>query len=123
MDFTSNRPIYLQIADYIVDNIISENWKAEERIPSVRELASEIEVNPNTVARTYSFLSNMRIINNVRGIGYFISANALQLSSDFKKNEFISTELPEVFRKMDLLNINFDQLKKLYQDGKKTQTK
>ena len=123
MDFTGTRPIYLQIADYIVDTIISEIWKAEERIPSVRELAAEIEVNPNTVARTYGFLNDMKIIQNVRGIGYFISADALKLSSDFKKNEFISTELPEVFRKMDLLNINFDQLKKLYQDGKKTPAK
>ena len=48
--------IYLQIADYVCEKVLLKEWLAEDKIPSVRELAVQLEVNPNTVARTYEFL-------------------------------------------------------------------
>ena len=48
----------------------------EERIPSVREYAATVEVNANTVVRTYDYLQGQEIIYNKRGIGYFVSAGA-----------------------------------------------
>ncbi|MCK5673954.1 MAG: GntR family transcriptional regulator, partial [Spirochaetales bacterium] len=73
MQFKDKKAIYIQIADKIADNILSERWKEEERIPSVREMAVNMEVNPNTIARTYTYLQDMQIITNKRGIGYFVS--------------------------------------------------
>lgn len=118
MNFGDNKPIFKQIADYIIDNILSDEWSAGQRIMSVRELASEIEVNPNTVARTFSLLSDMGVIYNQRGIGYFITKDARQICTKKRQEEFIKSELPELFRKMDLLNIDIDQIKKLYHDKK-----
>lgn len=106
MNFNSNKAIYLQIADFICENILMENWKAEERIPSVREFAINIEVNPNTVMRTYSFLQDRDIIYNKRGIGYFISEDAFEKTLKLKKKEFMNKDLPEFLKKMKLLNIN-----------------
>jgi DNA-binding transcriptional regulator YhcF (GntR family) len=64
MQFRESQAIYLQIADYVCEKIMLKEWKAEERIPSVRELAVQLEVNPNTVMRTYEFLQQQEIIYN-----------------------------------------------------------
>ena len=123
MHFNSNHPIYIQISDYIFEMVISQQWLPEERIASVRELAGEIEVNPNTVARTYAYLSERNIITNQRGIGYFISPDAKVTAINIKKEQFLMEELPGFFAKMDLLNIQFDEIIKLYQDAKKSNFK
>ena len=70
MQFRESRAIYLQIADYICERILLKQWKTDERIPAVRELAVQLEVNPNTVMRTYEFLQSQNIIQNQRGIGF-----------------------------------------------------
>ncbi|MEE9372905.1 MAG: GntR family transcriptional regulator [Saprospiraceae bacterium] len=114
MIFEDNRPIFKQIADYILDNVVSGQWKEGERLASVREMATEIEVNPNTVARTYNILNEMGIIYNQRGIGYFIADKAQKKATELRRQEFINNEIPEIFRKMDLLEIDIDQLKRYY---------
>jgi len=114
MDFEKNQAIYLQIGDLICENILSGRWKAGEKIPSVREMAGSIEVNPNTVMRTYAFLQDKGIIYNQRGIGYFVAEDAFEKTRSMKKEDFINRELPEVFKTMDLLDMDFDDLKKYY---------
>lgn len=114
MKFTDNRPIFKQIADVVLDNVVTGIWKEGDRLVSVRELAAEIEVNPNTVARTYAILSEMNIIYNQRGIGYFICDKARKKATDIRKEEFLKTELPELFRKMELLDIDIEGIKKYY---------
>ena len=74
MKFKESKSIYLQIADRICDEILQGQYMEEERIPSVREYAATVEVNANTVVRTYDYLQGQEIIYNKRGIGYFVSA-------------------------------------------------
>lgn len=76
MKFKESKSIYLQIADRICDEILQGQYTEEERIPSVREYAATVEVNANTVVRTYDYLQGQEIIHNKRGIGYFVSAGA-----------------------------------------------
>ncbi len=106
MNFKNNKAIYLQIADYICENILIEKWKSDERIASVREFAVDIEVNPNTVMRTYSFLQEKGIIYNKRGIGYFISDHAYKLTLQLKKEEFYNNDFPDFMKKIKLLKID-----------------
>ena len=115
MEFRDNKAIYLQIAEYVCEHILLEKWKAEEKVPSVRELAVELEVNPNTVMRTYELLQNKNIINNKRGIGFFVSDNAINHVKSYRKVLFMDNELPVVFRNIYLLNIGFDELKSKYE--------
>lgn len=114
MDFNSKQPIYLQIADQVIENILDCKLESEARILSVRELAIEMEVNPNTVMRTYSFLQEANIIYNKRGIGYFVSKNAYTVAKEMRRHEFISEELPHVFRTMDLLDMKIIELEEHY---------
>ena len=114
MEFNNNKAIYLQIADLICENILSQKWKVNERIPSIREIAVDLEVNPNTVVRTYNYLQDIEIIQNKRGIGYFVASEGLEKTLNYKKKEFIEIELPDIYKKMDLLGITIDQLKTWY---------
>jgi GntR family transcriptional regulator len=118
MQFRESIAIYLQIADYICERILLQQWKAGERIPAVRELAVQIEVNPNTVMRTYEFLQGQNLIYNQRGIGYFVSPDAINLAMKYRKTEFIEKELPSLFRNMYMLGMDVDELKMQYETFK-----
>jgi GntR family transcriptional regulator len=119
MQFRESRAIYLQIADFICERILLKQWKTDERIPAVRELAVQLEVNPNTVMRTYEFLQGQNIIHNQRGIGYFVSTDAVKNATQYRKTEFIEKELPNIFRNIFLLDMDVDELKPRYEKFKK----
>jgi GntR family transcriptional regulator len=114
MEFSKDQAIYLQIADLICENILAGEWAEDSRIPSVREMAVSLEVNPNTVMRTYNHLQDLEIIQNQRGVGYFISKNAQTITRKYKKNEFVNVQLPQIFKMMKLLDIDMSELKTLY---------
>ncbi|MGF6845991.1 GntR family transcriptional regulator [Chitinophaga sp. W3I9] len=120
MEFKDTQAIYIQIADYICEQILLTKWQPEERIPSVRELAVSLEVNPNTVMRTCELLQQQEIIQNKRGIGYFISGDAVKKIKQFKKDAFIRNELPSFFRSMYLLDLDLDELKPHFEKFKKS---
>ncbi|ACT96386.1 GntR family transcriptional regulator [Dyadobacter fermentans] len=115
MEFKDKQAIYLQIADYICEQILLGKWPPGERIPSVRDLAAMMEVNPNTVMRTYDFLQNKEIIFNKRGIGYSADEHANEKILAYRKERFLTNELPEVFKNLYLLDIGIDELYSLYQ--------
>lgn len=121
MDFNEQQPIYVQIADYVCEQVLSKKWKEKERAPSVRELGVSLEVNPNTVLRSYDFLQNLEIIINKRGVGYFIQENATEKIIGFKKNRFFNEELPPIFRNMELLQINMKEVENAYNTFKNNQ--
>jgi len=114
MEFRDNKAIYLQIAEFVCEHILLGKWKIDEKIPSVREMAVDLEVNPNTVMRTYELLQTRNIISNKRGIGFFVSEEALANVKDYRKTQFMADELPVVFRNMYLLNIGFNELETRY---------
>jgi GntR family transcriptional regulator len=120
MDFNDNKAIYQQIADMICNNILSGQWKGQARIPSVREIAVDLEVNPNTVVRSYNFLQEKDIIYNKRGIGYFVSSDGYETVLQMKKKEFLEDDVKKLFDKMKLLDISVNQLVEMYhkQSGK-----
>lgn len=123
MEFKDSQAIYLQIAAYICEQVLLNKWQPGDRIPSVRELAVSLEVNPNTVMRTCELLQQQDIIINKRGIGYFIAPDAVRKIRQFKKDAFISNELPSFFRSIYLLDIELDELKPHYEKFKKSNFK
>lgn len=106
MEFNSNKSIYLQICDAICEQILSGTLRPDERIPSVREYGAEIGVNPNTIMRSYEKLTADGIIYNKRGIGYFISPDALGTVLEAQRKDFLKNELPQILKRMKLLGID-----------------
>ena len=114
MEFNDKQAIYLQIVEYIYDRILTNEWQEEERIPSVRDMAVELQVNPNTVMRAYELLQSMEIIVNKRGIGNFLSINAKSVIISNRRNHFIENELPVIFRNMNLLGVSIEDFSDYY---------
>jgi DNA-binding transcriptional regulator YhcF (GntR family) len=112
-DFKMNKSIFQQIADNICNQILEGTLKAGERVPSIRDLASDFEVNSNTVLRSYTILSDAGVIENKRGIGFFVTVDAGQKIRERKRMEFFKTDLPEFIEKVKLLKLNKNDLKEL----------
>ena len=114
MEFKEPQAIYLQIAEYICEKILLGVWKPDEKIHSVRELGVQLEVNPNTTMRAYEFLQNKEIIYNKRGIGFFVSADAIEKVSAFRRQQFLDNDLPVFLKNMHILDININEIEKYY---------
>jgi GntR family transcriptional regulator len=123
MEFRDHQAIYLQIADYVCEKILLQSWKMEERIPSIRDLAIELQVNPNTVQRSYDFLQELEIISNRRGVGIFVEKDAFKRIMAYKRKEFTSKALPALFKNMTLLKMDIKDLEILYNKYLETHSK
>ena len=115
MDFSEHKNIFLQIRDWLVDQILTGKLQPGEKIPSVRELAADIEVNRNTVMRSYSLMEEEGIIENKRGIGFFIASDANAQLHRIQKKEFFEQELPSLIHKVEVLKLNSQDLAQLLQ--------
>lgn len=118
MEFRENEAIYLQIAAFVGENIMLGKWPADQKIPSVRELAVDLQVNPNTVVRAYEFLQQKEVITNKRGIGFFLTADAEAKIKAYSKERFLGNELPEFFRNIYLLNISMKEIEEQFEKFK-----
>lgn len=116
MIFNSDKPIYVQMADRLCDEILAGTYKDDDRIPSVREYAVLLEVNTNTAVKAYEQLAREEIIYNKRGLGYFITKGAKKQILKERKKAFLKERLPELFRQMRLLDITIEDVAKAYQE-------
>ncbi len=116
MNFKDNKAIYLQIADRIGDQILSGKLTPEGKVPSVRELAAEIEVNANTVARTYDHLQQNGIIFTKRGLGYFVSADAKDKIVATRRDLLMQGEMDYFLGQLKAVGITPAELQDLYND-------
>jgi GntR family transcriptional regulator len=116
MNFSDNQSIYIQITEFVKEQILLNKWQKEEKIPSVRDLAAELQVNPNTVMRAYDYLQQQGVIYNRRGIGNYVSADAGEKIHAARKEKFLQSDLPVLFKNMFLLDIGFDELQRRYND-------
>ena len=110
MNFKKHQPIYVQIAETIFEDILEQKLTSGAKVPSVRELATTVQVNPNTVQRSFQWLQDENIIEQRRGIGFFITDSALHKTLEIKKKEFFDHILPETIHTIRLLQIPKKQI-------------
>lgn len=116
MEFRDKQAIYLQIAEYVCEQVLLGNWVPGKRVLSIRELAVLMEVTPNTIQRTYDFLQQKEIISNKRGVGYFVEDAGSERVMAFRREQFIENELPLVFRNMYLLKISAEEVSQRFEE-------
>ena len=114
MNFKENKAIYLQIAERICELILLGEYKEEERIPSVRDYAAMVEVNFNTVMRSFDHLQESGIIFNKRGIGYFVTVGACEKIHSMRKANFLQNEINDFFKQLYLLEIPMNDIVDMY---------
>ena len=120
-DFKSTKGIFLQIAENICHRILEGKLNMGERVPSVRDLAAEFEVNRNTVLRTYALLDESGVFENKRGIGFFVSENAVEIIRQNEREAFFKDELPQFIHKVRLLKLNEHDVSELINELKNNQ--
>lgn len=123
MEFKDNKAIYLQIAERLCNDILQQKYLEDNRIPSVREYAAEVEVNVNTVMRSYEYLQQQDIIFNKRGIGYFVTVGAKKAIYSSQKSSFLNEKLEEFFKQIYLLDIPIEKIIELYKKYVEEQSK
>ena len=114
MEFREQQAIYLQIAEYVCEQILLKEWPLNAKVLSIRDLAVMMEVNPNTVQRAYDFLQQREIITNKRGVGYFVDESAIDKVIALRKERFIEQDLPVFFRNVYLLKMPLDEIQLRY---------
>ena len=117
MNFNDNKAIYLQIAEWVFEQILNGNWKEDDRIMSVRELGTLLVVNPNTILRSYDFLQKLEVIVNRRGVGYFVAPDATDKIINYRRKQFVEEEVPAFFKTMKLVRMSWEELEILYKES------
>jgi len=115
MNFHKPSSIYIQISESIIERILSDKLKEGDKLKSIRDFAEEINVNPNTIMKSYSYLSTLGIIANRRGLGFYVMTGTLEKIKSMKRKEFFEQKLPEFFRLIEQLEIDLDSLAEEYQ--------
>ena len=107
---TSSLPLFAQIAERICDDILTGRYAEGGRVPSVRELAADYEVNNNTALRSFDILQRDGILQQQRGVGMLVAKGARRRIANKRRKDFIQNELPDFFRRLDLLGLTIDDI-------------
>ncbi|NHM31650.1 GntR family transcriptional regulator [Neobacillus terrae] len=114
LDMRSRKPIYEQLVDKLKELIINDILKPDEQLPSVRTLAQELTINPNTIQKAYRELEIQGFIYSVKGKGSFV--NPIDMKKDTEKMDSVKKELEKLILEALYLGIPADDLIKLIKD-------
>lgn len=101
-----DRPIYLQIRDLIVARILDRATAVDTPLPSVRALASELAVNPLTVAKAYQELQNAGLVVARKGVGLYVEPGARAALLASERAAFLTSEWPRIRARVDRLGLS-----------------
>ena len=107
IDFNNTQTIWMQLVDWVFEQILTAAWKPGDKAKSVRELAVMFEVNPNTVMRSYDYLQNKEILLNKRGIGFFVAVEKIK---SLRKKQFMEEEVPAFIKNLKLLGVDIQEI-------------
>ncbi len=109
-DFKEGLTIYKQIALNLETDILEGKLVAGDRLPSLRESAVDMEVNINTIMRGYNLLEEEGILVKKRGLGFFVTEDALEIIRGKRRQNFYEETLPELYQTMKRLDISLEDL-------------
>ncbi|WP_341501126.1 GntR family transcriptional regulator [Gallaecimonas sp. GXIMD4217] len=106
----ANKPIYEQLVEQLVAAILEERIAPGQALPSVRQLAGDMQVNPLTVQRALAQLAEMGVVEKRRGVGSFVSPGAREQLLNQERQRFLEQEWPEIQRRIKRLDLSLEQL-------------
>ena len=115
IDTRSSTPIYEQIIQVVKESIIKGILEPGDKLPSVRELASMLTTNPNTVSKAYSELERMKIIETLRGKGTFVSTDYKPKLEEEKMTK-LKEDLKKILMDAHYMGINKVDIKNIMEE-------
>lgn len=110
MDIGADKSLYLQIEEFIENNILRAVFLEEEQVPSTNELAKMFSINPATAAKGINLLVDEGILYKKRGIGMFVAKGAKEKIVNIRKNKFYETYILTAANEAAALNISREEL-------------
>ena len=107
VDMRDRKPIYEQLIDNIRTLAVQGHLKPDEHLPSVRQLAAELAINPNTIQKAYAELERRGFVYTVKGRGNFVHYQDVLLD---EKKEQLSERIRQILQEADELGISRDEL-------------
>ncbi|WP_152396200.1 GntR family transcriptional regulator [Paenibacillus guangzhouensis] len=119
MSMDDSRPIFMQIAERIEDDIIEARLPEESQVPSTNQFATFYQINPATAAKGVNLLVDQGILYKKRGIGMFVSTGARAILVEKRKDQFYEQYVVAMVREAEKLGITNDQLAEMIRTGRK----
>lgn len=113
LDFRSGVPIYVQIVEQVQQLLVSGELKPGDQLPTVRQLASEIRVNFNTVARAYRMLDEAGLISTQQGRGTYILDQSADRLTDLLKSETLEDQVEKFLLNLEAQGYSLEQIQKM----------
>ncbi|UPQ89466.1 GntR family transcriptional regulator [Vibrio sinaloensis] len=108
-DWNDSQPIFRQLADRIIEQILQGIWSEGQALPSVRSVAADLKINHLTVMKGYQLLVDEDLIEKRRGQGMFVTIGALNRLRIKQKQNFIEQQIPAIATKLQQLEIPLDE--------------
>ena len=115
IDVKDRKPIYEQLVDSIKDLIVQGIWPRDTQLPSVRQLANELAINPNTIQKAYSELERQGIIYSLKSKGSFVASSVEELKK--AKKDVLLTRIEEDTKELEKLGVNRQEIAAIILEG------
>lgn len=115
----SMKPIYIQIAEWLETEILSESIKMDEKVYSQYQLAEMLNINPATAAKGLNILADENILYKKRGLGMFVSAEAKEIITVKRRNQTLKSLVAELVREAEHLQVTVEELIAMIQEAKR----
>lgn len=115
----SMKPIYVQIAEWLETEILSESIKMDEKVYSQYQLAEMLNINPATAAKGLNILADENILYKKRGLGMFVSADAKKIITVKRRNQTLKSLVAELVREAEHLQVTEEELIAMIQEAKR----
>lgn len=106
LDWNDAQPIYRQLRDRVVAMMLDGDLREGDSLPSVRQVASDLRVNPLTVLKSYQQLADEQLIEKRRGLGMFVRPGARELLLADERERFLNNEWPRVVETIQRLGLD-----------------
>ncbi len=110
MQWQANKPIYEQLVEQLVAAILDGRLGSGDALPSVRQLAADMQVNPLTVQRALAQLADLGVVGKRRGVGSFVAEGARDRLLAQERHRFLAQEWPLIKARMARLGLSLEQL-------------
>lgn len=111
-DFHAGQPIFIQIRQRLIDMILRQAVTEGDALPSVRQIAGELSVNPLTVTKAIEALVDMQVVEKRRGLGMFVREGARQVLLEQERQSFLAEDWPRIRKRIEALELDVQALLK-----------
>ncbi|WLR54404.1 GntR family transcriptional regulator [Mesobacillus subterraneus] len=115
----SMKPIYVQIAEWLETEILSESIKKDEKVFSQYQLAEMLNINPATAAKGLNILADENIVYKKRGLGMFVSEDAKKIITGKRRNQTLKSLVTELVKEAEHLQVTEEELIQMIQEAKR----